>query len=179
MSALCTQHSTSRFGAQQACSAAARVTSSPVHLGQPLLPALAVWVSSCTRRLLTPRCAACGSTLQWVCFSLRGLLRHPSRARLCARCTCTGADGCVFPSATAGVFMHRIAYVITLDPLFRGVVWHRGRPDVFSRSRLTTTSSPLLSSPTLLLVTSSRSAGDGFRRTLFSGVVRAVSQFKA
>ena len=68
MSALCTLALHFGFGAEQACSAAARVTSSPVHLGQPLLPALAVWVSSCTRRLLTPRCAACGSTLRWVCF---------------------------------------------------------------------------------------------------------------
>ena len=59
-------------------------------------------------------------------LSLQRLLRHPSCARLCARCTCTGADGCVFPSATAWVFMHRIAYVIALDRLFRGVVLHPG-----------------------------------------------------
>ena len=72
MSALCTLALHFGFGAEQACSAAARVTSSPVHPGPPLLPALAVWLSSCMRRLLTPRCAACGSTLQWVCFPFTG-----------------------------------------------------------------------------------------------------------
>ena len=45
---------------------------SPVHLGHPLLPALALWCFSCTRRLLTPRCAACGSTLLWVCSPFSG-----------------------------------------------------------------------------------------------------------
>ena len=66
-----------------------------------------------------PRSTACGSPFYVDPHSLRLVLRLLSRARLCARCTCTGADGCVFPSATAGVVQYRIAYFIALDFLFR------------------------------------------------------------
>ena len=62
---LSTQHSTSTSGSNRRVPPP-RGSSSPVHLGHPLLPALAVWGFSCTRRLLMPRCAACGSTLLWV-----------------------------------------------------------------------------------------------------------------
>ena len=78
------------------------------------------------RRSLMPRGAACGSTFLVGPFSLLLDLRLRHCARLCAGSTCTGADGCAFPSATAWVFMHRIAYVIALDRLFRGVVLHPG-----------------------------------------------------
>ena len=106
--------------------------------------------------------ASCGSALP----SPASTSSFPE-SRLCARCTCTGADGCVFPSATAGDFMHRIAYVIALARLFRGAFVFWGGRDVFSRSRLSTTSSPLLSSPTLLLATSSRSTGMVSTDTVF------------
>ena len=126
MSALCTLALHFGFGAEQACSAAARVTSSPVHLGQPLLPALAVWVSSCTRRLLTPRCAACGSTLQWVCFPFKGFyvilpvlvyardIRVPGRTDVFSRPRQRGSS-CI---------ALRMSSLLTR--LFRGVVWHPG-----------------------------------------------------
>ena len=61
MLALSTQHSTSTSGSNRRVPPP-RGSSSQVHLGHPLPPALAVWGFSCTRRLLTPRCAACGST---------------------------------------------------------------------------------------------------------------------
>ena len=99
---------------------------SPVHLGHPLLPALALWVSSCTRRLLTPRCAACGSTLPMGPLSLLRLLRHPSCGHLSACITCSGADGRAFPSATAGGFQDRIPYLLVVVWLFRGVDLHQG-----------------------------------------------------
>ena len=60
-----TQHSTSTSGSNR------RVpppwgSSSPAPLGHPLLPPLAVRPFSLMRRFLTPRCAACGSTLLWI-----------------------------------------------------------------------------------------------------------------
>ena len=111
-------------------------------------------------------------------LSLHRLLRHPSCARLCARCTCTGADGCVFPSATTGGLhaSHCVCHrSCPFDPRFLRLL---GRPDVFSRPRLSTTSSPPQSSPTLLLVTSSRSTGMVSTDAVF-GVDLVVSQFKA
>ena len=69
-------------------------------------------------------------------------------------------------------------WVLSLLPVCSAVPSSPGRPDVFPRSRLTTTSSPLLSSPTLLLVTSSRSTGTVSMDTVF-GVVLVESQFKA
>ena len=64
-------------------------------------------------------------------LSLLLVLRLPSCARLCARCTCTGADGCAFPSATAGVFQYRIAYVFALARLFRGAFFYWGGQTCF------------------------------------------------
>ena len=43
----------------------------------------------------------------------------------------TGADGCVFPSATAGVFKYRIAYVFVLARLFRGAFVYLGGQTCF------------------------------------------------
>ena len=86
------------------------------------------------------------STTSFSCSSMRAMYMYRG-GRMC------------FPVRDSGDFMHRIAYVITLDPFVPRSRLAPGRPDVFSRSRLTTTSSPLLSSPTLLLVTSSRSTG--------------------
>ena len=103
-----------------------RGSSSPARLGPPLLPPLAVWPFFFTRRFLMPRSAACGSTFYVDPHSLRLVLRLLSRPRLCARCTCTGADGCVFPSATAGVVQYRFAYFIALDFLFCGVFLYWG-----------------------------------------------------
>ena len=103
-----------------------RGSSSPAPLGHPLLPPLAVRPFFATRRILTPRCAACGSMFRVDPLSLPRVLRLLSRTRLCAGSTCTGADGCAFPSATAGVFRCRIRYLFALARLFRGVVFYWG-----------------------------------------------------
>ena len=57
-----TQHSTSTSGSNRR-DPPPRGSSSPAHLGPPLLPPLAVWPFYFTRRSLMPRCAACGSTV--------------------------------------------------------------------------------------------------------------------
>ena len=75
--ALRAQHSTSTSGSNRRVPPP-RGSSSPVHLGHPLLPALAVGLFSCTRRFLTPRSAACGSTFPVGPLSLLQSLRHPS-----------------------------------------------------------------------------------------------------
>ena len=146
MRALSTLHSTSTSGSNRRVPPP-RGSSSPAPLGHPLLPALALRLLSLTRRILTPRCAACGSTFPVGPLSLLLVLRLHHCARLCARCTSRGADGCVSPSAIAGVFWNRIRYLFAFDRLFRGVFSYRS-----------TTSSPLLSSPTLLMITSSSRA---------------------
>ena len=75
--ALRAQHSTSTSGSNRRVPPP-RGSSSPVHLGHRLLPALAVGLLSCTRRFLTPRSAACGSTFPVGPLSLLHSLRHPS-----------------------------------------------------------------------------------------------------
>ena len=55
-----------------------RGSSSPVHLGHPLLPPLAVWLFSFTRLSLMPRGAARGSTFSVDQLSLLLVLRLPS-----------------------------------------------------------------------------------------------------
>ena len=73
-----------------------------------------------------PRGAARGSTFSVDPPSLLAVLRLHHCARLCARCTSRGADGCAFPSAIVGVFWNRIQYLFAFDRLFRGVFSYRG-----------------------------------------------------
>ena len=100
VSALCvlprTQHSTSTSGSNRRVPPP-RGSSSPAPLGHPLLPALALRLFSLTRRILTPRCAACGSTFSVGPLSLLLVLRLRHCARLCARCTCPGGGRMCFP----------------------------------------------------------------------------------
>ena len=177
MRSLCTQHSTSTSGSNRRIPPP-RGSSSQASLGHPLLLPLAVRPLFSLRRILTPRCAACGSIFPVVPLSLLLVLRLPSCARLCARCTCTGADGCAFPSATAGVFQYRIAYVFALTRLFRGAfVYWVGRT-CFPGRDWRTTSNPLLHSSILLMSTSSSRASMVWSATVF-GVARAVAHFEA
>ena len=124
----------------------------------PLLPALAVWHSLIrgvsSRRgapPADPRSSGSAfpspaSTSSFLCSSTRAMYMHRG-GRMC------------FPVRDNGGLhaSHRVCHrSCPFDPRALRLL---GRPDVFSRSRLSTTSSPLQSSPTLLLVTSSRSTG--------------------
>ena len=153
MRSLRTQHSTSTSGSNRRVPPP-RGSSSPAPLGHPLLPPLPVRPFSLTRRFLMPRSAACGSALPVDPLSLLLVFRLLSCVRLCA---CFPDRDCRRLPESLCIF-HRSCSLV-LRSLFLP-----GRPDVFSRSRLSGTSSPLLSSPTLLLVTSSRSDGRGFWR---------------
>ena len=70
------------------------------------------------------------------------------------------------------------SYDFFLELVYSREVHEWGRTDVFSRPRLSTTSSPLRGSPTLLMSTSSSRASMVWTDTVF-GVVRAVAQFEA
>ena len=120
------------FGVEQACSAAARVLLASPSRTPPSS------ASSCLAFFLYEafphaegRCPRihvfCGSALP-----SSGSTSSSSCVRLCAGTTCTGADGCVFPSATAGVFKYRIAYVIaSCLRLFRGAFFYLGGQTCF------------------------------------------------
>ena len=123
--ALSTQHSTSTAGSNRRVPPP-RGSSSQVHLGHPLPPALAVWVSLVRGVSSRRGAAACGSTFPVGPLSLLRLLRHPSCDCLCASTTCSGADGCVFPFATVGLFKNRIGYVIVFARLFCGASVYLG-----------------------------------------------------
>ena len=72
-----TQHSTSTLGSNWRVPPP-RGSSSPAHLGPPLLPPLALRPFSFTRRFLMPRSAACGSMFPVDSLSLLRVLRHLS-----------------------------------------------------------------------------------------------------
>ena len=172
----CALHSD--HGVEQACSAAARVPPRSPCPGHLLLPPLAVWLIFLYEAFphgegRCPRIHVfCGSA-----FPSRGSTASSLSSSMRAIYVQGGGRMC-FPVRDCRCLLESHSVSLRSCPFVPRSFFLSGRPDVFFRSRLSTTSSPLLSSPTLLLFTSSRSARMVSTDTVF-GVVRAVSQFKA
>ena len=113
------------LGAEQACSAAARVTSSLPISGVSLRRRLVLPLASFTRRFLTPGFAACGPSSDVVrspfftAYLFLAALPYSQWVLLLGRRTC-------FPSAVDLAYSHRFQYVLSLPYSFRGVPAYRG-----------------------------------------------------
>ena len=164
-------------GVEQACSAAARVLlacpsrTPPSSASSCLLIFLYEALPHAEGRRLRKHVShgsvlpSSGSTASSLSSSVRGKYLYRG-GRMC------------FPVRVCRCLLESRSVFLRSCPLVPRSRFAPGRPDVFSRSRLTTTSSPLLSSPTLLLFTSSTRPSVVSTDTVY-GVVRAVAQFKA
>ena len=163
-----TQHSTSTSGSNRRVPPR-RGSSSPAHLGPPLLPPLVVWVSlvrgvSSHRGAppADPRFLWIRSPFFWsyVFFPELVYAREvPPRGR---------SD--VFSRPRLPTFsQNRIVYFIALARLFCGAFFYRGGRTRFPRSRLCTTSSSLLHSTILLISTRSSCASVAWGEHSFRG----------
>ena len=145
-----TQHSTSTSGSNRRVPPP-RGSSSPVHLGHPLLPPLAVWLiflyeafphaeGRCPRIHVFCGSAfpSCGSTASSLCLSIRVRYEHGG-GRMC------------FPVRDGWCL--QVSHCIRLRscPVVPRSLCLFGRPDVFSWPRLRTTSSLLLHRSILLI----------------------------
>ena len=146
-------------------------------LGHPFFLPLAVLPLFSMRRILTPRCAACGSMLLWIripffwSYVLVPVLVYAREVPAQGRTDVLSRPRLPVSSS--------IAFDISsLLPCCSVESFCTRAPDVFSRSRLRTTSSSLRNSPTLLLCTGSRRASMVRMDTVF-GATRAVAQFEA
>ena len=113
------------FGAEQACSAAARVTSSLPISGVSLRRQLVLRLASFMRRCSTPRFAACGPSSGVVrspfftAYMFLAALSYTRWVLLLGRRTC-------FPSAVKLAYCHRFQYVLSFPYSIRGVPAYRG-----------------------------------------------------
>ena len=166
MRSLRTQHSTSTSGSNRRVPPP-RGSSSPAHLGPHILPALALRPFSLTRRFLTPRCAACGSTFLVDPLSLLRVLRLLSLNSSMRAMYVQGGGRMCFPVRDCRCLPVSHCICHRSCPVVPRSLCLLGRPDVFSRPRLRTTSSPLLHSSILLIPTRSSCASMVWTDTAF------------